>query len=73
MEQKLIYYELSNSINEYHSSVVYRNIDLEKVKEEMKNHSDWWRDNGTGTIYKVTYCVKENGEIHTCRREVFRK
>lgn len=47
------YYELENTINEYHTRVTGRYTTFEAAKEDLKNHCDWYCSLGTGRIYKV--------------------
>lgn len=66
------WYDLENTIDEIHTEINYSSTDLDEVKENMDRFGDWYRDNGTGTIYR-NLVIKNNNIIELKRKEVFRK
>ena len=73
MNKITTYYKLVNTVSEYNSIVTYRNSRFSKVKEEMKNHSDWWCDKGTGRIYQINIIEDADGNIKIKKTKVFEK
>ena len=70
---KITYYELENTINEWHSTINYRGTHLPTVKEKMKNYSNWWCSNGTGTIYQVDIYENCNSDVIIKRKKIYEK
>jgi hypothetical protein len=48
--EKVLFY-IENSVDEYHSKIKGYFNTLNDAKEGLKECSDWYRPNGTGTIY----------------------
>ena len=68
------YYVIRNTTGEYsrRSDTAYWNT-LEKAKEDMKNHSDWWRSNGTGHIYRIDIYENADGSIESREELVYKR
>lgn len=66
------WYDLENTTDEIHTEVNYSSTDLDEVKENMDRFGDWYRENGTGTIYR-NLIIKNGDKIELKRKEVFRK
>lgn len=66
------YYEIENTKDEWSSRVSGRYATEEIAREALKDKSDWYRPNGTGTIYKVSFITKANGEVDKYREEIYR-
>lgn len=69
----MIFYELKNTVTENSTITSFRNSNFSKVKNEMKNHADFYCSNGTGTIYKVEIIEDNNGNIEIVRTKVFQQ
>ena len=65
------YYELENTVDEYHTRVTERYTTFEAAKEDLKNHSDWYDNLGTGSIYKVEIFKIGNKNISIKRELIF--
>lgn len=57
-----IYY-IENSINERHTTVSGYFMSLDEAKEALKQCSDWYRDYGTGRIYKIHTGLNRRPEL----------
>lgn len=58
-DDKVILYEVRNTIDEYgHEEVVARCKTLDEAKVKLRDCCDWYRERGTGRIYKVTKATK---------------
>ena len=55
------WYDLANIVDEYNSKVSFSSTDFDEVKREMGNHSDWFREAGTGQI--IAHIVTEKDGI----------
>jgi hypothetical protein len=66
------WYDLVNTIDEYHSQVSFSSTSLEKVKQEMQKHSDWYKGNGTGQIIERVVTEKD-GVMKIQNNEVYKK
>lgn len=58
------WYEISNTIDEYHSTCTGRYDTYEEALEDLKNKEDWYRSKGTGNILEcridnLTYTVEK--------------
>lgn len=71
MQNVFEYYEIENTTSEYASAVSGQYTTLESARQDLPNHGDWWRPNGTGTIYKVWFTV--DGTKVTTHRELVEK
>ena len=69
----MVYYEIVNTGSEYRSDVVSRWTTLELAKEKIKDCADWYREKGTGGIFKVDIFPDSQGKIIITREEVYRK
>ena len=69
----MVYYEIVNTVSEYCSDVVSRWTTLELAKEKLKDCADWYREKGTGGIFKVDIFPDSQGKIIITREEVYRK
>ena len=69
----MVYYEIVNTVSEYRSDVVSRWTTLELAKEKIKDCADWYREKGTGGIFKVDIFPDSQGKIIITREEVYRK
>lgn len=67
----LTYYELENTVDEYHSRVTGRYTTFEAAKEDLKNHCDWYCSLGTGRICKVEIFKIGTENISIERKIVF--
>ena len=65
------YYEIVNTTDEWHTTVTGMYATLADAKEGLKNACDWYRPNGTGTIYVVRLKTKANGAVEKHRKEVY--
>lgn len=65
------YYEIENTVSERSSSITGRYIALTFAKEALKTKSDWFRDMGTGTIYRCRYTVALDGSVKLERTKVY--
>lgn len=55
MQDERIYYEVRNTTDEYGTEEVTAKCDtLEDAKKALKDTADWYRELGTGRIYKIT-------------------
>lgn len=70
---KMVYYELRNTVTEYSSSVSGRYSNMDAAKADMKNHSDFYAPNGTGTIYEVTVAETTGNRVSITERKVYQK
>lgn len=57
------YYEISNTVNEYASTVRYRTYSLDEAYELIKGCEDWYSHPGSGTINRITFYDDANGNI----------
>ena len=54
-EDKIIWYEVRNTVDEYgHEELVASCKTLDEAKVKLRGCCDWYRERGTGRIYKVT-------------------
>ena len=67
------YYEIENTIDEYHSKVSGRYTTFEAAREDLKNHCDWYNDCGTGIIYKIEIFKIGSKKISIERTLVFKR
>ena len=67
------YYEIKNTVDEYHEKVSRRCVTFEKAKEELADCSDWYRDNGTGEIYRVTLTPNYDKTLTESRELIYKK
>lgn len=65
------FYEIENTISEYYSSMSGRYITLDLAKEALKTKCDWYREKGTGTIYRCRYTVEPDGSVTLERTKVY--
>lgn len=65
------YYEIKNTVSEYNSSTTGRYITLDLAKEALKTKCDWYRDYGTGTIYRCRYTVEPDGSVTVEKTKVY--
>lgn len=63
----VVYFEVENTTDEYHSSVSGRYTTFEAAQKNMYKYSDWYCPNGTGFIYKVTLTFDSSGVVHKDR------
>ena len=68
-----VYYEIENTIDEYHSEVSDRYLVFEAAREDLKNHCDWYSDRGTGMIYKIEIFKIGSKKISIERTLVFKR
>lgn len=67
------YYEIENTVNEYHSVVSAMYTTLEDCKIKLADCADWYCPKGTGTIYHVWYTIDSSNVVTYHRERVFRK
>ena len=51
-EKKPSIYAIENTVNEYHSNYTRFCSTLEEAKRELQDCCDWFREKGTGRIYR---------------------
>lgn len=68
-----LYYEIVNTIDEYHDKVFVRCMTFEKAKEKLADCCDWYRDKGTGKIYKVTLTPNYDKTLTETRDLIYKK
>ena len=52
--KEIIYYSIVNTTSDRTRGETGRYKTYEEAKEDLKNHCDWYREKGTGTIYEIT-------------------
>lgn len=67
------YYEIINTIDEWRNKVSVRCVTFEKAKEKFADCSDWYRDNGTGEIYRVTLTPNFDKTLTETRELIYKK
>ena len=58
-----IYY-IYTTDNEWRGSIKGYYSSLEKAKEAICHHSNWWRPKGTGEIYELTLDTNEKRLVY---------
>lgn len=74
--KEIIYYSIVNTTSEKTMGETGRYKTYEDAKEGLKNHSDWYREKGTGIIYEITekLNITELGfEITRTRKKMLEK
>lgn len=66
------YYEIVNTIDEYHTSVTAKWATFDLAKADMINHNNWYDKKGTGKINKVEMVSDKNGSIVVKRSMVYK-
>lgn len=66
------YYEIVNTINEFHTRVSAKWTTFDLAKADMINHNNWYDEKGTGKINKVEMVSDENGSIVVKRSMVYK-
>ena len=76
IRKEIIYYSIVNTTSDRTRGETGRYKTYEEAKENLKNHCDWYREKGTGTIYEVTekLDITELGfEITRTRKQLLKK
>ena len=67
------YFELRNTISEYHNTVSGRYTTLDDAKKDMENHCDWYSPNNTGKIFKITIFTNDNVNVEVKEELVYKR
>lgn len=65
------YYEIENTVSEYNSEVNGHYATLALAMEALKTKCDWYRDYGTGTIYRYRYTIEPDGSVTVEKTKVY--
>ena len=68
----LEYFCTENTVDEWRTEVTGTYVSFDVAREALKNKSDWYSNNGTGSIYKVTF-YREGDELKSKKELVFRR
>lgn len=67
---EITWYEITNTIDEYHSTCTGKYDTYEEALEDLKNKEDWYRSKGTGNISE---CRIDNLTYTIERKVILRK
>ena len=68
----LEYFCTENTVDEWRTEVTGNYVSFDVAREALKHKSDWYSNNDTGSIYKVTF-YREGDELKSKKELVFRR